>query len=285
MLNLFKEIIKKLVFSRLNFSLISLKENLPLIIIIPTALGGIWQILELSSLGVSYIRFFSTAQLLPDGLIVIFIISGLLLYMSNAIDLYENKSFEHHYNYSYKELFLLFIFNTLILLALSKIISQDYFKNVGFTLMVTKLTLCYIIFRCFIYIAEIITTIILKSTHKDPKIIDNILIDIKKQDYSKKYVKTATFLILIIMAFISYYIISSFRQLAYYPDNFENLTRIENQLIKNFKLCTPPELSYFNKDYLFYKIRIDDKSRIYIIEAKNLFLSPLEADIKKTNNE
>lgn len=51
------------------------KENLSLILIIPTTIGGLWQLLELSRISTAYIRFFSISQVIPDGLLVLFILS------------------------------------------------------------------------------------------------------------------------------------------------------------------------------------------------------------------
>ena len=61
-----------------------LKEYLSLIIIIPTFLGGIWQILELSLMSISYVRFFSITQLVADGILIIIVII--------------KKSFFNHYS-------------------------------------------------------------------------------------------------------------------------------------------------------------------------------------------
>lgn len=51
-----------------------------MIILIPSILGGLWQILELSSIGTAYIRFFSVSQVIPDGLLFLFLL--LVLYIS-----------------------------------------------------------------------------------------------------------------------------------------------------------------------------------------------------------
>ncbi len=40
-----------------------IKSNLALIILVPTMLGGIWQLLELINISLSFIRFFSVSQL------------------------------------------------------------------------------------------------------------------------------------------------------------------------------------------------------------------------------
>lgn len=50
------------------------KNNLSLIVIIPYMLGGIWQIVELSTISLTYIRFFSVTQSVSDGLLVLVVL-------------------------------------------------------------------------------------------------------------------------------------------------------------------------------------------------------------------
>jgi hypothetical protein len=47
-----------------------IKNNISLLVLLPTVAGGLWQLLELLSLGTPYIRFFSLTQLVPDGLLI-----------------------------------------------------------------------------------------------------------------------------------------------------------------------------------------------------------------------
>ena len=56
-----------------------IKNNISVILLLPAILGGFWQIIELSKMSISYIRFFSATQLLPDGLLVLFIFSMIAL--------------------------------------------------------------------------------------------------------------------------------------------------------------------------------------------------------------
>lgn len=62
------------------FSYKWLKENLSLVILAPTILGGIWQILSLGIIGTPYIRFFSVSQLVSDGLLLMFIFFWMFLF-------------------------------------------------------------------------------------------------------------------------------------------------------------------------------------------------------------
>ncbi|MFW2076588.1 hypothetical protein ACG94X_02490 [Acinetobacter sp. ULE_I010] len=61
----------------LNF----LKEYLSVILIVPTIIGGLYQLINIIyNVGFSYVRYFSVAQVIPDGLLVgIFILYILLI--------------------------------------------------------------------------------------------------------------------------------------------------------------------------------------------------------------
>jgi hypothetical protein len=48
-----------------------IKEYLPLIVLVPVVIGGLWQIIALASMSIAYIRFFSVTQLIADGLLAI----------------------------------------------------------------------------------------------------------------------------------------------------------------------------------------------------------------------
>lgn len=60
---------------RYNF----IKENISLILIVPSVIGGLWQLFELSSINTGYIRFFSISQVVPDGLLILFLVSLIIL--------------------------------------------------------------------------------------------------------------------------------------------------------------------------------------------------------------
>lgn len=48
-----------------------LNDNLSLILLIPTLLGGIWQIQKLFAIDFNLIRYFSITQLIPDGILIL----------------------------------------------------------------------------------------------------------------------------------------------------------------------------------------------------------------------
>ncbi|MDC4826190.1 hypothetical protein NQ838_17905, partial [Acinetobacter baumannii] len=69
---------ENLIFPRIKAQLIRdynfLKNNLSLLIILPSVLGGLWQIIELFSIDLPYIRFFSINQMVPDGVLILFLL-------------------------------------------------------------------------------------------------------------------------------------------------------------------------------------------------------------------
>ncbi|MGJ8548987.1 hypothetical protein [Winogradskyella wichelsiae] len=51
-----------------------IKNNITMILLVPTFIGGLWQVFSLLSLGFEYLRFFSVTQLVADGLLMIILI-------------------------------------------------------------------------------------------------------------------------------------------------------------------------------------------------------------------
>lgn len=275
-----KNILNHFIFKRPSLSFQNIKDYLPILFIIPTSLGGIWQLLELGSIGIPYIRFFSVTQLLPDGLVIIFMAFAISVYLTNFALLYDSKNFSHHFTHSKKHLFIYLLLNISVLTLVIFTFLKFHTREQDFRQVAYEFAVLFLIIKCSIYIIELIITLILKFRNKSPAGLDKIFDDVKKQDYSEIHTLFLTMLYLIIFGIFLYYTVSNFSKFAYYPNDFENLTKLENELIKNFRLCEQPSLEYFNKDYLFYNMEIDGKKRIYIIESKNLFLSPLEPIIK-----
>ena len=57
------------------------KDFFPIIILIPTIIGGIWQILELMTIDPSFLRFFSISQLVSDGILIITLLTIIIVYL------------------------------------------------------------------------------------------------------------------------------------------------------------------------------------------------------------
>ncbi|MBX9889453.1 MAG: hypothetical protein K2Y30_16150 [Flavobacteriaceae bacterium] len=104
-----------------------LKNNINLIIILPGLFGGLWQLIELSRISFSFIRFFSVSQIIPDGLLIllfliIFTISVFILfYFWRKLDSDdqedENNVTIKKGNALFAILFILLYFGCLVLVA------------------------------------------------------------------------------------------------------------------------------------------------------------------------
>lgn len=55
------------------------KEHVSLIVLVPYMIGGFWQLCELASIKLAYVRFFSFSQSIADGLLILFVVLLFLL--------------------------------------------------------------------------------------------------------------------------------------------------------------------------------------------------------------
>lgn len=70
----------------------TINEYLNLIILMPILIGGIWQLISLSSISMSYIRFFSLSQLAADGLLVLIYLALIILPVSICVYFITHRS-------------------------------------------------------------------------------------------------------------------------------------------------------------------------------------------------
>lgn len=64
----------QIIFNLLKRGIKYLSKHLSLVLLIPALLGGVWQIIELSQMSFSYVRFFSPSQVLADGLLLLILL-------------------------------------------------------------------------------------------------------------------------------------------------------------------------------------------------------------------
>lgn len=90
-----------------------IKDYWSLIVVIPPLIGGLFQILELSLISSSYIRFFSVTQALVDGLLFLFFVILLSLAALIAIEFGKMKCIQQRPKWVRETL----IFTLIVLLA------------------------------------------------------------------------------------------------------------------------------------------------------------------------
>lgn len=245
------------------------KNNLPIFIILPSILGGIWQVLELSFIDPSYIRFFSINQIIPDGLLILFL-SFYLFSIYNIINSLPIPKFNKE-DFEDTSLIEFIIFNSIPVIAIIwgyiHIYHIEY--NSFFTILLNLFLLVMIAFFILGIFIQIDLSMIKKNTR------------LKKIIFNFNFRKTIFILLIILFSLPVFKMLKTARELVSIPNNLNNFNKATTKFVKDNKLKTPPKLLYFNKDYLFYEIKTGNKEMIEIVETKNLFSD----DSKKSKDD
>ncbi|ATO18378.1 hypothetical protein BS636_01155 [Acinetobacter sp. LoGeW2-3] len=226
-----------------------LKENLSFLVIIPTLMGGLFQLIKLASLDTSYIRFFSVSQVVADGLTVLFciILVGLLISsfkfaISDYLPIHDEK-------YSYRTFIQFFIIAIFAFLGYQLILSENPFKFSSIVWAVSaKIGLSLLGYYVIAFFIK-----------KHFSSLTNILIFIR------------AVLTLSILFFCIKFIISVNNIYSNF-NNLENTVILTNKLQSSLKLKEKPTFIYFNKDYVFFKYIEDEKEKFIVIDGSELVL-------------
>ncbi|WP_337965291.1 hypothetical protein [uncultured Flavobacterium sp.] len=189
-----------------------IKENITMFAIVPTILGGIWQVWMLGSISSNMIRFFSISQLISDGLLVLgFFVFPVSIVFQNIKNRRNSKTplteantkFEH--NVVIVSLIIAIIMIGLFYVAIGDIMQLKDFNSLWKALVLLSI-LTSLIYACFekifdkmltfgLYVSIVlilnmtITLICFSKVSKDFSGIENIQVllhDIEKKDcYSK----------------------------------------------------------------------------------------------------
>ncbi|MEN2402306.1 hypothetical protein GKZ90_0021130 [Flavobacterium sp. MC2016-06] len=252
-----------------------LKDYLSVIIVIPAAIGGAWQAVELMNISIPFIRFFSISQVVPDGLVVLLAMIGGIIPMSiGAI-----------FGYVFGEV------NPVIIKKEEmtdeeKIVRNGVYLKTNQTIFLITTLFCLVWYFCIIffdnndksfywfalYLCTAIGILALQyfSMH-------NLLVSHKIKAFKLFSTIKVTFLgvFLIIIVTLS----KQVHQKFLITNNFINLERVNAIISKKFP-TSKNEILYFNDKYLFYKITFtkakskDSKEfgdKIYILELNQLF--------------
>ena len=203
-----------------------IKDNINLMILIPTVLGGFWQLLELVRIEVSFIRFFSLTQVVSDGLVILFLLL-IFMFINLGVFLKEKKEDDDlispYEEYLAVKLVLLFFF-LLGFGYILYIINYEHFNT-------SRIILLYTFFVASI---RVIRDIIIK----------------KFGDIFKHYYSLIALLVFQISLYFMNSIFIKFHHLYYVPSNIKNIEYLECYTGKKKKDF---ELLYFNDKYVFIK--------------------------------
>lgn len=285
---------KKKLIRRIN----RFKSNIQYIILIPTILGGLWQLLELSSISISFIRFFSVSQLIADGLLILFVLSIIYLsvkyakYMSSSeFDeaSYEDETLASLIRSTIWEIMILAVVCAALIIAYYKFFSD---KDISISRMSTVIAITLIVINRFIY------------GFKFVRYAKGVLNELKEQDKKgeeeeeiTKKPKWLFFTLLgvgipIILATLYFSIvlgistIQNFRNQYFLPKELNNLNNLECYFEKNFTLTTKEwEIIYFNDQYIFVELKTPNKNRKYQIVDFDILLDYSQCEVQSISSQ
>lgn len=240
-----------------------IKDNLTFIILIPTILGGIWQIWELSNVSVGFIRFFSISQLVSDGLLILFLLffSWIFFKIGSSLGRFRKRSAKERIVYFQKSA-RQYVFLMLAVPALS--------ASVTWILFGTK----YFQFDVFIVAAIIGLSVSLLRTIFIDCGLNLSLHRLLKKGY-KKIIDTTTKIIVGILLVLSLNqlpnLLSEFHKNYSLPLNFENAKNLKEYISRkkgiNIKSI---EIKYFNDKFIFIETK-SNGNKFLVLELSKLY--------------
>ncbi|SDF61903.1 hypothetical protein [Chitinophaga filiformis] len=269
--------------AKINYSWF--KENIGMIVLIPTILGGIWQLAELLALGTPYIRFFSISQLVSDGLLVLSILSfcifGVLLVARTEIFRFGRLLFineespensgntvndEHFFIKDdkidkHEKIFNYILFAVMLVAVFYWIYIGFFRQQLKYSVNWNKITPSGII-SFFMYLGS--AFIVLGSL-----VISILAIAEKKVNFRNKYIRRSgpllVSLVLIPVFFFGGKSLRFFHNSFLMPDNLKNRDYIEQQIKTNNPRLEGWNIAYYNDKFVF--VAIEDSSCKQLIEV------------------
>jgi hypothetical protein len=233
-----------------------IKEYLPLIVLVPAIIGGLWQIIALASMSIAYIRFFSVTQLIADGLLAILVILPWLVcaYIYNIasenfyVVLKEAKESFPKTKY--------YLTKGFVALSYTLIIAVSVYFLLSFVFKVNNEFIKY-------YGTIIFTSIIIFLL--DIILFNGGYVQAVDKVYENKFFKgilTGIFLVLFLV------ILPMFFDFKFYiPRNLENFEKLKKY--NQGKEIVP---RYFNDKYIFLEHKKEDNSTtIQVVPFEELF--------------
>lgn len=247
----------------MNKFLVFFKENKEIIILLPTIIGGLYQLLNIIILvGLPYVRYFSVAQVIPDGLLLsvvffwFYISFKIISIVYNQLNQRNNKRMRINITLEILYIILLCGFG-------SYFFYNAYLENdlTSFTNILIR----YLVFALAVILIGSAIKHFLFITSCDRK----LKIRIKKLSPDAKHF-WANILIIAILGVLVRAIpneISIINNVFVKVSNFENYNNFSKDLRKSYKMKSDPTLLYINKDYVFLKV---NENKILVLDAKNL---------------
>ena len=282
--NIFFQGVIKTIKNRISYLSNLIKDNIAIIVLIPTVLGGLIQLFKLGMIDLRYIRYFSVTQLIPDGLLAI-----LLLCIITAIVYIHNNFLLIKLSFIPEKLTTKLKLRSLIsslVIATGQAISityavvempsteellnsSNYFIAVNAVIYVGILAM---VFYCFKYI-NLEKEYLRNTDHV--VLIDNKLLKTSKSIFS-------AFSLILLISFIVIFLRMTYFFIEYMNEakGTYNYSKIEEIILNDFESYTDYKILYFNDKYTFVEVNVKDSNVITIYKTDNVFFNPTTIEVK-----
>ncbi len=246
-------------------------EHLSILIVLPAFIGGLWQALELMSISIPYIRFFSISQIVPDGILILMflVICSAFFLLGLSIDtlfFIKDKTEptyvgEDDYEIYRKEKLRNWIF-TFFILYISSVFYFEWFvfdktnfsdlkTDIGISLtMIFWLNLS--LNKCYYF---------------------------AKEKY-KHIFKFCNFLLFMFYIILCTYFSKHIHNIFTAPSNIMNIEQVKIDVAHKYP-NTKQKILYFNDKYIFIKIinkiKMDKKGKILKHTSEKIYIMKLES--------
>lgn len=263
------------------------KNVFPLILILPTLVGGLWQILELIFIDPSLIRFFSITQLISDGILILSIFVIITFYL-NFLDKHFDFKDLMKFDLSKTKFNPSQLIGSLILILFTCIyyyvgfndLGFDYMKNSRIGTLLIQLLLAGIFLPLFlkgilIFSHEIFILFFFNNRELKVRYIREFRNRKGALYYLVHFVSIILMISCIIFFIVSIIVLIEFRNKTIYPQNLENLKNIFKQVHNEFGEKQKSSILYFNDTYIFVelentKIKHNNPNRIKIYKTDDI---------------
>ncbi|UFK98245.1 hypothetical protein [Kaistella faecalis] len=241
------------------------KGFLPFILLFPTIIGGIWQILELALIDPAFIRFFSISQMIPDGLLILAIFGLIILsfIITNIFFKFRNvTSIDNLEEFSWWNLVRgIILMTSSVTLILATFWRTDIFHgevaNKRFLIILTLL--CFAIFISPFFLRGLFMFSWNIYNYKNDKIRSGSInaLPLQETNLSKVASITSKFVVGIGMVFILVLTIASLffiRLTLVLPKRVENFKNITEKVKIDYGTKQVINIRYLNDKYIFIEL-------------------------------
>lgn len=239
----------------LNF----IRNHITLVLLFPTIIGGLVQILELAKLGLPFIKYFSYSQVIPDGLtylitffVLIIVLTYVLAfskYMLGRISISSSKN-------------KILIHNTIVVIIINLcllVYSRNPFElTIGVVFLklffiLSGVILVFYLIILFLYFFVYFYVYFKNVDFSDYHSSQDYLLD--KIDENKKIVVNVGLFFVAIFTLILSSNLSTVNDIIGKEDNVGNFRIFVEKIRESSHYTVFPEVLYFNREYIFVDIK------------------------------